>query len=110
MKNIKILVLLLPTVLFAQQRTTNVYDKQYGLKGLVPTQVVVESAKKTEVYNTVNGMREITPAYTIQKNEVYKVDRGLRSITPIKRLEIQTVPPKRVERKRFINEVKKLEL
>lgn len=70
----------------AQQKTTEVYKTENGIRSLTPSQVIQTNGNTTNVYNTTNGIKELTPSKIIEKTnntiQVYNTTNGIRNLTP----------------------------
>lgn len=94
-KIIKSAFLLFSVITFAQEtKTVQVYEYVNGVKDITPTQIIVKTQTETKVYQTTNGIQNIQPSAIIKPNGyVYKVENGIQSLFPIQRLEVQTNSP-----------------
>jgi hypothetical protein len=94
-KIIKSAFLLFSVITFAQEtKTIQVYEYVNGVKDITPTQIIVKTQTETKVYQTTNGIKNLTPETIIKPNGyVYKVENGIQSLFPIQRLEVQTNSP-----------------
>ena len=85
-KTILVLGLFASTACFSQTKTTKVYNTVNGIREITPTKIIVEKQNKIFVYGTTNGIKNITSEQVIEKSgnqiRVYNTPNGIKEITP----------------------------
>jgi hypothetical protein len=88
-----LIFLLISHFVLSQTQTIKVYNyDSNGIRSVVPEKIIEIKENRTEIYNTVNGIKEVTPTQIIQDNKIYEVDtNGIQQLLP--RYEVYTDSP-----------------
>jgi hypothetical protein len=95
----KLTLLLFPTILFAQTRV-EVYETVNGVRNVSPSKIIETQGNATTVYETNSGVKNLFPSQVIEttKTEVksFEVKDGLKNLFPTQVIPV-VEPPKKVE-------------
>ena len=90
-KLILLIVVLISHFVLSQTQTIEVYDYVNGIRQISPTKIIeIKENKTVEIYSVTNGIKQITPTQIIQDNKVYEVKNSIPELLP--RYEIHSNP------------------
>lgn len=90
-KILGITAVLISTLGYCQEHTTKVYNVHYGIKDLVPIEIIVEKQNKIYIYETSNGIRDLTPSKILETSgnnlNIYNPSSVIKETRPYKAYE-----------------------
>jgi hypothetical protein len=74
--------------ILAQEKQTEIYNYVNGVREISPTYIIEDN---TKIFELTNGVKNISPSLIIKENKVYEVTSGVQQLYP--KLEVRADVP-----------------